>query len=564
MMQKWVQRAISAVMVTVAFAAAANAEVTASIDRPSVDLNESFVLRIVVDKSTDLEPDLSVLDETFYRDQASFLSNTTIVNQEIRRSLTWTVPLMAKTTGVHEIPAISVGAEKSEPLTITINEPKIAPPGEADVFVATEIDQTETYVQAQVLYRIKVYRAVATRQPALIEPSISGAESLFERAGDERAYQALLDGKAYNVVERVIAIYPQESGEIDIPPARFEARVLRNGRITGRKVFESESHKITVLPKPDPPADFPNAAWLPARDLTLQEEWSREPDRIKAGEPVTRHVTLSALGQLETQIPAIEPPDIDGVNVYADKPDLSRRVEAHGIRGVRKDQYAMIGVRGGEVEIPELVIPWWDISVGEWKVARLPGRSLEIEAVIEDVIAEPVEPAAPSVDDGSAVDSETVAATVFGIDGFWKKATQLLSLLWLLTIALWWWSSRERDTVDRAPEPPPIYKQQAKFIKAARKAALANDKSATRDALVEWARLEWPESPPRSVGELASRVAEPMSSELSRLSAISYGAVSDEWSGKTMASKLKSLRRLEDVDLDLQDGILPPLMPPNA
>ena len=74
-----------------------------------------------------------------------------------------------------------------------------------------------------------------------------------ELAGDDRSYEAIIDGTAYNVVERVYALYPQESGSIEISPARFEARVLRNGRITGRKVFESEPLSVTILPIPDRP-----------------------------------------------------------------------------------------------------------------------------------------------------------------------------------------------------------------------------------------------------------------------------------------------------------------------
>ncbi len=345
------------------------------------------MLEIIVDTGTDEEPDLTVLDEGFYVGQVSQLSNTSIINGEIRRSRTWTVALMPKTTGEQIIPSISVGNEQSAPVKIIVNEPSDAPPGEADVFITSEVDQTETYVQAQILYRIKVYRAVATRQPALREPTISGAEVLIELAGDERSYEAILNGKAYNVVERVIALYPQESGEISVSPARFEARVLRDGRITGRKVFESDAHTIKVLPIPPPPADYPDAAWLPARDVRISEEWSREPDRIDAGEPVTRRVTISALGQIETQIPAIEPPKVEGLNVYADKPELTRSLEAEGIRGIRKDQYAMIGVNGGEIELPELVVPWWDIEAGDWQVARLPGRSIRVKASTEPATA---------------------------------------------------------------------------------------------------------------------------------------------------------------------------------
>ena len=276
----------------------ANADVTARVDRSSVDLNESFMLEIMLDTNIDMEPDLTVLDDDFYRGQVSQLSNTSIMNGQIRRSRTWTIALMAKATGRQEIPAITVGNEQSAPISITINEPTNAPPGEADVFITSEVDQTEAYVQSQILYRFKVYRAVATRQEGRRDPGITGAEVLIERAGEERSYEAILNGRAYNVIERVLAIYPQSSGEISISPARFEARVLRDGRITGRKVFESEAHTVNVLPIPAPPADFPNADWLPARDVQLSEEWSREPNEVAAGEPVTRKVTVSALGQI--------------------------------------------------------------------------------------------------------------------------------------------------------------------------------------------------------------------------------------------------------------------------
>jgi hypothetical protein len=523
-----------------------------------VDLNESFMLEIIVDTNTDDEPDLTVLEAGFYVGQVSQLSNTSIYNGDIRRSRTWTIALMPKSTGEQEIPAITVGTEQSAPVKITVNEPSNSPPGEADVFVASEIDQTEAYVQAQILYRIKVYRAVATRQPALREPTISGAEVLVELAGDEKSYEAVLNGKPYNVVERVIAIYPQESGEISISPARFEARVLRDGRITGRKVFESDAHTVNVLPIPAPPEDYPDAAWLPARDVTLGEEWSREPDRINAGEPVTRHVTISALGQIETQIPAIEPPSIDGLNVYADKPELSRRIEAEGIRGIRKDQYAIIGVNGGAIELPVLEIPWWDIEASAWRVAKLPARTINVKALDEPAINEPV------VDLPQEADVAETEAIALVPAGFWQRVSQLLAAVWLLTLFAWWWSSRDRKREPREPEPPPIYKQQAKFLKVARKAALAGDGAGVRNSVLEWARLQWPNDVPRSIGELALRVSAPLSDELQKLSSASYGPGGRDWDGAAVAKALRSFAVLgSDDPADARDP-LPPLMPPAA
>jgi len=534
------------------------ADVTVRVDRPSVDLNESFVLEILVDSNIDMEPDLSVLDENFYRGQLSQLSNTTIINGQIRRSRTWTIALMAKATGKQMIPVIIVGSEQSQPISITINEPTNAPPGEADVFISSEVDQTETYVQSQILYRFKVYRAVATRQEGRRDPVISGAEVLIERAGDERSYEAILNGRAYNVIERVLAIYPQASGEISISPAVFEARVLRDGRITGRKVFESQAHTVKVLPIPAPPVDFPDAAWLPARDVQLSEEWSREPNEVAAGEPVTRKVTISALGQIETQIPALDPPVIDGMNIYIDKPDLSRLFEAEGIRGVRRDQYAMIGVRGGAVEIPKLEIPWWNIDAGEWRVASLPARTIDIEAPAAIAAPTPVpEPAA--VSDGVAPPAVPVAT-----DAYWKRVSQFIGGIWLLTLVAWWWSSREQTRETTEPEPPPVYKQQAKFIKTARKAAAQGDKAGVRTAVVEWGRLQWPNDAPRSIGDVAARVASPLSEELQSLSASSYSRGATEWDGESLAKALRSINLLiEDTQAATTDS-LPPLMPPGT
>jgi hypothetical protein len=521
-----------------------------------VDLNESFLLEVKIDTSGDLEPDLSVLDEKFHLGKVSSLSNTSIFNGRIRRSRTWSISLMARSVGQQVIPAIAIGDEKTLPVTITVKEASKALPGEADVFVTSEIDVSETFVQAQILNRIKVYRAVNTRQPSLQVPTVSGAEALVELVGADRIYESILNGKAYSVVERVIAIYPQESGEIEISPARFEARVLRDGRITGRKVFSSQAHKISIAAIPPPPAEFPAAQWLPARDVRLSEEWSRDLSELKAGEPVTRHVTISALGQIETQLPALELPDVDGMNVYADKPDLSRKLEEDGIRGVRKDQYAMIAVRGGSVEIPEVAVPWWDLEIGEWRVARLPARILVIEAAQSDAeVLQPFEQIGAAADSAIA-DTDPVAA------GVWKKTTQLLAVVWLLTVFVWWWSTRQQSRKSREPAPPPIYKQQAKFVKAARKAARIGDKAVVRQALVDWGRLQWPNDAPRSVGDIAERVAAPLADELQRLSAVSYGQPDSNWQGDALSNALRTIVVKESQSTLGGNDLLPPLMPP--
>lgn len=533
---------------------AANAAVIASIDRVKVELNESFTLKVLVDTAIDVAPNASALDTDFYVVSRRQLSNTTIVNGQITRSRTWTYVLMAKRAGNLVIPSIIIGAEHSEPIDITILPQSKTAPGEADIFVAADVDFEQSYVQAQILYTVKVYRAVATRQPRLSEPEIKGVDVLIEGAGEERSYEALLNGKSYNVVERIYALFPQESGEIRIGPARFEARVLRDGRITGRKVFQSQPIVINIKPIPPPPSEFPQAAWLPAKAVTLSEEWSREPDAMPAGEPITRHVQVTALGQLSTQIPLIDLSVPGSIKVYPDKPELQVRAVDGGILATRTDQYAMIGIVPGDVELPAIQLPWWDIAAGEWKVATLPGRTM----VILPSADAPMPQATPQVD-ASASDSE--AATIVVHSDFWRRVSEVLAGTWVLTMFVWWWSGKPAPKT-RVVEEPPIHKQQSRLLKQARKAALGGDAATVKATLLKWGRLQWPDNAPRSIGEIADRVTAPLDAQLRQLSRGSYGpSASGEWQGDALAKALRSFAVRKEVAEIMIVDTLPPLMP---
>jgi len=554
--KRWIKAVSAALLFAVMTFGSAQAAVIASVDRSDIELNESFTLKITVDTAIDTEPDASALDAEFFVGNRSQLSNTTIVNGQISRSRTWTYVLMAKREGILEIPPIIIGEEQSNPVPINVRAPSNSLPGEADIFVTTEVDHANTFVQAQLLYTVKVYRSVPTRQPRLSEPDIRGVEVLIEVAGEERSYESILNGKAYNVVERVYAIFPQESGQVTIAPARFEARVLRDGRITGRKIFESEGINIVVDPIPPPPDGFPDAAWFPARDVTLSQTWSREPDRLPAGEPITRHITVTALGQLSTQIPVINPAVADTIKIYPDKPELRDMAEASGIRAVRSDQYAMIGISPGEVHLPELQLPWWNIDAAEWQLASLPGTTINILPSANAAVAPPVVTEQPLLQQQLNASGNLVAQS-----SFWRRVSAALAGIWLLTVAAWWWSRRPVSRTPREPAPPPIYKQQAKILQAARKAAQAGDGAGVRSALLSWGRLEWSDSPPLNIGDFANRVAMPLSTQLQSLCRADYGRQKESFDGEALAKSLRSISVLREEKEQRPTDILPPLMP---
>jgi hypothetical protein len=199
-------------------------------------------------------------------------------------------------------------------------------------------------------------------------------------------------------------------------------------------------------------------------------------------------------------------------------------------------------------------VPWWNIATGEWQVARLPERSINILPSGEAL--QPVLEAAVAVD---AEESAELVAKTAAPDGFWRSVSELLAAVWLVTVLAWWWSSRPKQATKEAA-PIPVHKRQAKQLKAARKAAVSGDSAGVRHAMIEWGLLQWPDDAPRSIGVIAERVSSPLADELRNLSTLSYGRESGDWDGETLANAIRSFSALKDEAVE-KGEFLPPLMP---
>jgi hypothetical protein len=159
-----------------------------------------------------------------------------------------------------------------------------------------------------------------------------------------------------------------------------------------------------------------------------------------------------------------------------------------------------------------------------------------------------------------SVEAPVQTETVVVHSDLWQRVSEALMIVWLLTLAAWWWSRRRPAPKVDEPRELPVHKQQTRCLKTARKAALANDSNALKAALLAWGRLQWPDESPRNIGDLAARVTMPLSTELNELCRASYGPGSD-WDGAGIAKSLRSFSVLGDDDADSTPKDLPPLLP---
>jgi len=472
--------------------------------------NESFSLVFEARGDVDADPDFKPLERDFEILGRKQQTSLQIINGRRTRSTVWVLDVLPKHGAPLAVPAISFGRYATTPRDITF-----APAGggaQADddgLFLEVDASPLSPYVQQQVIYRLRLWRRYEISNASLSEPELS-ADAIVKPLDEDRSYEAERDGKRYEVIERRFAIFPQGSGKVTIKPAVVTAQVVKRGF----SLFDSFSQPVATKRvvsaaveldvKPIPP-DFPGDVWLPARQLTLHEEWLPATPAAKVGEPLTRTLNLWADGLTAGQLPPLEMAPVPGLKAYPDRPQTSEQQTASGYSAVFQRKTALIPEQAGRLEVPAIEIPWWNTTTDRLEMARLPAVRLDSEAVPGLAPAPPSaaapEPAAPGVSAATKATPPGPAADGGAASGFWPALALLASAGWGLTLALWWWRPAGRSAGQALVESPARREPHA-----VRAAFASGDPHGIARALLDWACLRWPEHPPRSLGALASRV----------------------------------------------------------
>lgn len=540
---------------------------SASIDRAVIGQGDSLTLSIRVDDTGSFdEPDFSALQRDFDISGINRSSKHVISNGRAQSWTEWQATLIPRRSGQLTIPPIAAAGGYTQPLSVQVNPPD--PGAEADaaepVFMEVKLDRKSVYVQQQLLLTVRIFRSGQLDNMRITEPEFDNASV---RKGSETSFRREINGVPYLVHELTYAIFPQQSGELTIPEIVFSAteplraRSLFDFPGQGRAVRKL-SPQLHAQVKPIP-KQFTGKVWLPARNLTLEENWSGNPQQVAVGESITRAVTVRADGLQAAQLPTLELPKIAGAKLYNDQPALDDQQDGSGVHGKRVESTALIPGKPGPLTLPEVKLVWWDVDSDSEKVATLPAQALNVvpgaatTATAAPVIAEPQagQPAAPA--------AENPAPAAPSAPWWWTASIALLALAWLATLALYW---RLRRRLRAAPptaavEPAPTPDESAAF-RALGAACRGGDAVAARAALLNWARCFYRRAQLRTTDEVARLSGDAaLALELRRLDHYLFGAsAGDAWSGENL---LESVRRLRSAPIQNKtaDSGLPPLYP---
>ena len=381
-------------LVLTLFSTAQAQEIEISLDRTEIARGETATLTIrIYDQRQGMQLDLTPLTSQFDVLGTRTSSQIRSVNGAVEAWTDYIVTLFPLEEGNLVIPALDINGTTTAPIEITVtNEGPRSNQSNEELYLEIETNKESVYVQEQLLFTIRLYYTInGIRNPQFTELEME--DSVIQLIGSPNQYEKLIDGDRYGVYEKRYVIFPQRSGPLEIPDILFRGEVtdgssnfvFRNLN-TRRVTAYIEGITIDVLERPA--AAMADDSWLPVSNLTLEESWNTDIYNLKVGDSVVRTITMTADGLDGAVLPPFSPTEIEGLNLYPDPAEIERTFVEGAIVGTRIETTSMVPVDSGNITIPEISIPWWNIETNQLEATIIPATRLVIATVTGEIPAE--------------------------------------------------------------------------------------------------------------------------------------------------------------------------------
>ena len=365
-----------------------------SVDRSELARGETLTYTIrIYEQRQGMQLDLTPLTEEFDVLGTRTSSQVRSINGQAESWTDYIVTLFPLSEGVLTIPSIEINDLQTDPLAITVvNEGPRSNQDNDELFLEIEVNKDALYVQEQLLFTVKLYYTInGIRNPQFTELEME--DTVIQLIGSPNQYEQIIEGVRFGVYEKRYVIFPQRSGPLEIPDILFRGEVtdgssnfvFRNLN-TRRVTAFIEGITIDVKERPANAQDLNN--WLPVTNLSISEEWSTDLNNLSVGDSLTRIITLEADGLDGAVLPPFGPEIIDGMNVYPDPATIERTYVDGSIVGTRVETSTLVPIVAGNIEIPEIAVPWWDVANDELKAALIPAISLEVSTIEGNIPSE--------------------------------------------------------------------------------------------------------------------------------------------------------------------------------
>ncbi|MFA5975274.1 MAG: BatD family protein [Elusimicrobiota bacterium] len=386
---------------------AADFQISASLDRNQIALNEQAVLSLTLsgDVSRLPTPPLPNLQD-FQVSNAGTSQNFSWVNGKATSSLVYTFVLTPLKEGRFTIPAWQVTfngqTAETQPLPLEVVKGNAAalpegtarpmgnPPaqrsGEPAIFIQGAVDKSTVYVGEPVTYVFGLYNRVPLMgQPRYQAPEMTGFWT--EDLPPQRNYTTSVKGVPYNVTEVRTALFPSAPGKSRVGPAALSVSIENIGsdpfsnnffsQFFGRgeeRTLRTEPVTIHVKPLPDPkPAGFKGAVG----HYTLSA--SVDKDRVAVGQPLTLTLTISGKGNIKS-LPEIPLPALINFRTFDANAATNIEKKNYEVQGSKVYKTVLIPTASGNLFIPAVPFVFFNPTAGAYKTVLSQPFTIRVDA----------------------------------------------------------------------------------------------------------------------------------------------------------------------------------------
>ncbi|GGK69762.1 BatD family protein [Amphritea balenae] len=534
------------------------ADVNVFSDRYAISIGETLQLTVEVNQRSTQRPDFSPLTKDFHflgSKQMTVSSHAQGTNQYSTR---WRILLRPRRAGDLKIPPLQLYNEQSQPLLISVTgDTGAAAVISREAYLESAVDNYELYQNTQLLYSQRLFSLNELPPMArMSEPDIPNTQIL--QLGEPRRYNRQIQGQNYQVTERNYALFPHQPGILTIPPAVFNAG-------PGTTELSSEPLQIDVLPKPTQKI---KGYWLPARRLTL-ENMSDPVDQIILGDTLVRRIKVTAEGLTAEQLPALMSLRNELAELTIEDVILEQNTTAKGIISSRTEVVRITPKERGEVTLPAITIPWWNVANDKDSLAQLSAIVLRVEPAQDQAVITVAE-VTQANSMGSTATAVTNKEPQSSADNTVKLLVWLLSAIATISSLGWLYSytrlkrnqsndvenpTYEMDNTSTVPialndssdansdQLTQLLQAEQDVFQKAINACNNDNPLEARLLTLEWARLFWPHNSFDNSNDL-SELNSSKTLELLLIDMESYisGQESGEWSGDLLAEALVRIR----------------------
>jgi hypothetical protein len=246
-------------------------------------------------------------------------------------------------------------------------------------YIETKLSTNKPHVQQGVLLRLSVISQnnllTATPQAPQIDNFI------FQLIEGPVTYSRTSKGKRQIVNDFYYEVIPLRPGRHRIPAITVSGNEQIVGYQRSNRAFEvTTPSNLNVTVREANPATKP---WLPLEQLTLKIELSKDL-KPAAGRPLPLTTELTAIGISGNKLPGLEQQlNTEAFRVYRDKNQTTTYINkrTNQIIGRRIETFTLVPQFGGDLQLPELSVNWWNTRSESPQRASVPLQPIAVSGV---------------------------------------------------------------------------------------------------------------------------------------------------------------------------------------